>query len=62
MSNLLKMPLINSVCMPASCSAEQVIEFLSNDFQLWENFDIDGDCDETDGDFTGYQSLDIATM
>ncbi|XP_070502744.1 nose resistant to fluoxetine protein 6-like [Chironomus tepperi] len=53
--------LINSICMPASCSVEQIIDFMNNDFRLLEDFIVDGTCMELD-DVTGLQSVDVALI
>ena len=47
--------------MPASCSVDQIIDFMNNDFRLLEDFIVDGTCMELD-EVTGLQSVDIALM
>lgn len=56
--------LINSICLPASCSPMQIVKFLNEDFQMLEGFSVvGGTCKEVQSrDSFEFSTIDIVTM
>lgn len=48
--------------MPAVCSEEQIMDFLSNDFPLFEDMVIVGGACKEKEDLSVLEPIDIATM
>jgi hypothetical protein len=60
---LLHAEIINSICMPATCSYDEAIDFLNSEVLLLEDFEAKegGSCKELE-DLSVMEPIDVVTM